>query len=192
MSHWKSVASARFPALFEPDPSLPRALERALPGYAGFWSAATATFFLAVVAAVAALAWKEPVFRKPLWRALALVGILLALAPGGAHSAGEFAAAFLPEVLMAGWLAFCVFGLLKDHAAAWVLFGALYFGGMRAAELLSQPAAQDRAAGWSVVVLVVLAAAALLAGRRHPGASGVPVLVATEPALPPPPAFGEP
>lgn len=188
LSRWKSVASARFPALFEADPSLPQALERALPGYAGFWSAATATFFLAVVAAVAALAWKEPAFRKPFWRALAVVGILLALAPGGARSAAEFAAEFLPEVLMAGWLAFCVFGLLKDHAAAWVMFGALYFGGMRAAELLSQPAAQDRAAGWSVVVLVILAAAALLAGRREPAeSSGVPVLVPVEPAPPPPP-----
>ncbi len=88
---------------------------------------------------------------------------------------------------MAGWLGFCVFALLKDHAAAWVLFGALYFGGMRAAELLAQPAAQDRAAGWSVAILVILAAAALLAGRRSPATSGVPVPVPIEPDLPPPP-----
>jgi hypothetical protein len=193
LARWTSVASARFPALFDPDPSLPQSLERTLPGYAGFWSAANATFLLAVVAAVAALAWKEPTFRKPFWRVLAFLAILLALAPGGARSPGEFAAAFLPEVVMAGWLAFCVFGLLKDHAAAWVLFGALYFGGMRAVELLSQPAAQDRAAGWSVAVLVVLAATTLLVGRREPQASTVPVLVPTEPALPPAPrALEEP
>jgi len=193
LARWSSVASARFPALFDPDPSLPRALERTLPGYAGFWSAATATFFLAAIAAVAALSWREPSFRKPFWRVLAFVAVLLALAPGGARSAGEFAAAFLPEVVMAGWLAFCVFGLLKDHAAAWVLFGSLSFGGMRAAELFTQPAAQDRAAGWSVAVLVILAAAALLAGRREPEAPAVPVLVPTEPALAPPPrALEEP
>jgi hypothetical protein len=114
--------------------------------------------------------------------------VLFALAPGGARSAAEFAAAFLPEVLMAGWLAFCMFGLLRDHAAAWVLFGAIYFGGMRAVELLAQPAAQDRAAGWSVVVLVVLAAVALLAGRRPAEALAVPVLVPEEPPLSPPPA----
>jgi membrane protease YdiL (CAAX protease family) len=187
LARWTAVASSRFPALFEPDPTLPRALERALPGYAGFWSAATATFFLAVVAAVAALAWSQPTFRKPLWRVLAFAAILLALAPNGARSAGEFAAAFLPEVVMAAWLAFCIFGLLKDHAAAWVMFGALYFGGSRAAELLSQPAAQDRAAGGMVAVLVLLAAAVLLAGRRERDLSVLPGRAAAEPVLPPPP-----
>jgi hypothetical protein len=65
---------------------------------------------------------------------------------------------------------------------------------MRAVELLAQPAAQNRAAGWSVVVLVVIAAAALLAGRRGPATAGVPVLVPIEPASPPPSlrAFDEP
>ncbi len=186
---WTSVASARFPALFDPDPSLPHALERALPGFGGFWSASTATFLLAVLAAVAALAWREPTFRRPAWRVLAVLAVLLALAPGGARSAGEFLAAFLPEVLTAGWLAFCVFGLLKDHAAAWILFGALFFGGNRAVELLSQPAAQDRAAGWSVVILVILGAVALLAGRREPRDAEMAVVIPSpEPALPPPPA----
>jgi MFS family permease len=187
LARWRSVASARYPALFEPDPSLPGSLERALPGFAGFWSASTATFFLAVIAAVAALAWKETAFRQTAWRVVAFAAILLALAPGGSRSAAEFAAAFLPEALMAAWLAFCVFGLLKDHAAAWVLFGAIYFGGMRAAELLGQSAAQDRAAGWSVVVLVVLAAVALLAGRRQAPASMTPAVVPWEPAVPEPP-----
>jgi hypothetical protein len=157
--------------LFEPDPTLPRSLERLLPGYAGFWSAATATFSLAVVAAAVALAARQPTFRKPAWRALAVATVLLALAPIGAHSAGEFAAGYLPEIAMAAWLGFVAFGLLQDHAAAWVLFGALYFGGVRSAELFSQPAAADRSAGWAVVVLVVLASAALLAGRRQPAAT---------------------
>jgi len=163
---WAAVAASRFPALFDLDPSLPPALERLLPGYAGFWSAATATFSLAVVAATIALAERTSTARQPLWRVIALGGLLLALVPTGARSAGEFLAAFLPEVVVAGWLAFCAFGLLKGHAAAWVFFGVLYFGGMRAAELLSQPAAPDRSAGWTVMVLCVLAAAILVAGRR--------------------------
>jgi hypothetical protein len=184
LARWVAVVSSRFPALFEPDPSLPRALERMLPGYAGFWSAATATFSLAVVAATIALAGRTPTSRNPLWRGFALVALLIALAPIGARTAGEFAAAYIPEVLMTAWLAFVAFGLLRDHAAAWVLFGALYFGGLRAAELLSQPAPQDRSAGWAVVVLVVLAAAALLAGHR-----ARPVPVAVE-ALAPEPLGG--
>ena len=67
LARWTSVASARFPALFDPDPSLPRALERALPGFAGFWSAATGTFVLAVIAAVAALGtiWCHGLAVKP-------------------------------------------------------------------------------------------------------------------------------
>jgi hypothetical protein len=156
--------------LFEPDPSLPRSLERLLPGYAGFWAAATATFSLAVVAATIALATRQPTFRKPAWKALVVAAILIALAPIGAHSAGEFAAEYIPEIAMAAWLGFVAFGLLQDHAAAWVLFGAVYFGGVRSAELFSQPAPADRSAGWAVVVLVVLASAALLAGRRRPAA----------------------
>ncbi len=190
LARWAAVASSRFPALFEPDPTLPRALERLLPGYAGFWSAANATFSFAAVAATAALAWREPAFRKPVWRALALAAISLSLAPVGARSAGEFAAAFAPEVLTAAWLAFVAFGLLKDHAAAWVFFGALHFGSLRAAELLAQPAAADRSAGWTVVLLVALGAVALVAGRRERMAAAPPQGVTLEPApLPPGPAI---
>jgi hypothetical protein len=91
---------------------------------------------------------------------------------------------------MAAWLAFCVFGLLKDHAAAWVLFGALYFGGFRAVELLVQPAAPDRVAGWTVAVLVILASAALLAGRRERVAAA-PETVLSEPTAPLPSSLAE-
>ncbi|HEY6066915.1 MAG TPA: lysostaphin resistance A-like protein [Thermoanaerobaculia bacterium] len=168
LSHWISVAASRFPALFEIDASLPASLERWFPGYSGFWSAATSTFSLAVIAATIALASRRPTARQRPWRFLFLGAVLFALVPIGARSAGEFAAAFLPEVLTAAWLAFVAFGLLKDHAAAWVLFGALSLGGNRAAELLGQPAPPDRVAGWTVVVVVALAAGALLAGRREP------------------------
>jgi membrane protease YdiL (CAAX protease family) len=187
LARWIAVASSRLPSLFEPDPTLPHSLERWLPGYAGFWSAATAAFSLAAVAATIALAARTHTARQPLWRALAVAGVLLALAPTGARSVGEFAAAWIPEILMAAWLAFVAFGLLKDHAAAWVFFGALYFGGLRAGELLVQPAPPDRAAGWTVIVLVLLAAAALVAGRRQrPEAAAAEVLV-TKPVVPLPP-----
>lgn len=116
---------------------------------------------------------------------MAFGGILLALAPTGARSVGEFLAAFLPEVVVAAWLAFCAFGLLKDHVAAWVFFGVLYFGGMRAAELLSQPAPPDRFAGWMVLVLCVLAAATLVAGRRDT-TDPLPVTIDAAPPIPPP------
>jgi Type II CAAX prenyl endopeptidase Rce1-like len=167
LARWISVAASRFPSLFEIDPTLPRPLERWLPGYAGFWSAATATFALAVIAAAVALATRTPTAQQRPWRVLFLGALVLALVPVGARSGGEFAAAFLPEIVTAGWVGFVAFGLLKDHAAAWVLFGGLYFGGNRAAELLGQPAPPDRAAGWAVVVLVLLAAGILLAGRRQ-------------------------
>ncbi|HZI66459.1 MAG TPA: CPBP family intramembrane glutamic endopeptidase, partial [Thermoanaerobaculia bacterium] len=192
LTRWAAVAASRFPALFELDPSIPSALERLLPGYAGFWSAATATFLLAAVAATIALARRTATASQPLWRVLALGALLLTLVPTGARSTGEFLAAFLPEVVVAGWLAFCAFGLLKDHAAAWVLFGALYFGGMRAAELLSQPAPPDRAAGWTVLVLCALAAAALLAGRRDRASDERAGLADFEPAAPLPAPSGEP
>jgi hypothetical protein len=167
LARWVAVASSRFPDLFDPDPTLPSALERALPGYAGFWSAATSTFTLGVAAAAVALAARQPAFRKPLWRVLGAAAVIVALVPTGARSVGEFTASFLPDVLLVAWVAFCAFGLLRDHAAAWAIFGALAFGGMRAAELLAQPAPPDRFAGWTVAVLCVLAATALLAGRRE-------------------------
>jgi hypothetical protein len=188
LARWVAVASSRYPSLFEPDPTLPRSLERWLPGYAGFWSVATAAFSLAAVAATVTLAARTRTAREPLWRALAVVAVLLALAPIGARSAGEFAAAWIPEILLAAWFAFVAFGLLKDHAAAWVFFGALYFGGLRAGELLVQPAQQDRAAGWTVALLVLIAAAVLVAGRRQ---RPEPLLAAgpvPEPIVPPPPA----
>ncbi|HLN92757.1 MAG TPA: hypothetical protein VK389_02770, partial [Thermoanaerobaculia bacterium] len=93
----------------------------------------------------------------------------------------------IPEILMVAWLAFVAFGLLKDHAAAWVLFGALYFGGLRAGELLVQPAPPDRAAGWTVIVLVLLAAAALVAGRRQRPEAAAAEVLGPEPVVPLPP-----
>jgi hypothetical protein len=181
LARWVAVASSRFPDLFDPDPTLPSALERALPGYAGFWSAATSTFTLGVAAAAMALATRQPGFRKPVWRLLGAAAVIHARVPTGARSLPELAASFLPEVLLAAWVAFCAFSLLRDHAAAWVIFGALAFGGMRAAELLAQPAPPDRVAGWTVAVLCLLAATALLAGRREEARAVASPVVEPEP-----------
>jgi hypothetical protein len=64
---------------------------------------------------------------------------------------------------------------------------------MRAAELLSQPAAPDRSAGWTVLVLCVLGAAALVAGRRGNAARDLRAApVEIEPATPLPTPADEP
>ena len=73
---------------------------------------------------------------------------------------------FLPAVLIAGWMGVVAFALLKDHAAAWVFFGAIAFGGARTASMLAQPAASDQMAGWVGVALIVLAVAGLLLKLR--------------------------
>ena len=57
--------------------------------------------------------------------------------------------------------------LLRDHAAAWALFGLFAFGGRDALWLLIQPASADKAAGITAVVLLAAAAIGVLAGRRE-------------------------
>jgi hypothetical protein len=65
-------------------------------------------------------------------------------------------------------MAFCAFRLLSDSPAAWLLFGALAFGGASAADLLSQPAAADKALGWASLVLLALGVLLLLRRERRP------------------------
>jgi hypothetical protein len=71
----------------------------------------------------------------------------------------------VPLVALAA-IAAVVFGLLKDHVGAWVLFGVFVFGGRASVALLEQPAGADFVSGAVGLVLVVLAAGAFLAGRR--------------------------
>ena len=97
---------------------------------------------------------------------LAVLAVFFALVPASFHSMPEFLASFVPPLLMLASLTAAAFWLLKDHVAAWVLFGVLTFGGRAAAALLVQPARADRFSGWMGLLLVLLAAAALLAGRR--------------------------
>jgi hypothetical protein len=147
-------------------PSVPSSLETAVPGFAVLWTAARLTVALAAIAAALSLAAGQPLFRRPAGRLLAALLVLVVLLPGSPRSAGELAAGYLPALAAAAWLAVCIL-LLRDDVCAWVLFGALTFGGRAAAELLVQPATSDRAAGWIGLLLTAGAAGALCAGRRR-------------------------
>jgi len=167
LGRWMALLAARFPAFDVPSPALPSALEKAVPGFAVLASAAFSTLILASAAAVVAIAAPQPFFRKPAARAAALAGLVLVLLPTSLHSATEFALDLLPPLAAAAWLAAVGFLLLKDHVAAWVLFGALAFGGRAAAALLGQTAQADRMSGWLAVALIAAAVGWLLAGRRE-------------------------
>jgi hypothetical protein len=159
--------AARFPAAFSFDPSLPGSLETAIPAIGPPWAAVRSTIGLAAVVAVLALALRHPFFQKPLGRWLGILMALVAVIPTSFHSSPEFLASFGTPVVVIAYLAAMTCFLLKDHVGAWVLFGAFAFGGRAAAALLSQPAAEDQAAGGFGVALVVIGAIALLAGRRQ-------------------------
>ena len=127
-----------------------------------------------MLAATAALAWNSSFFRSTAGRVLGFAALALALVPSDLHSPGQFAFEYATGLLAAGWVAVCAFGLLRDHAAAWALFGVFTFGGRGVIELLAQTAPADRAAGgWALVGLAV-AAAALLAGRRERAIAAAP------------------
>ncbi|MGE5275753.1 MAG: type II CAAX prenyl endopeptidase Rce1 family protein [Acidobacteriota bacterium] len=184
LAHVSALAATRYPALFDPDPFLPGSLAAAIPAFATFFSAARGTFLVAVVAGVAAMAARQEFFRKPLGAALGLGALLLAALPARFAAPGEFLASYLPDAAALLWLGFCAFFLLADHAAAWVLFGALAFGGPLVADLLSQGAAQDRAQGWGALALIAAAVVLLLAGRRREGSSAeAPAAVSSLPPV---------
>ncbi|MGH9363829.1 MAG: hypothetical protein ACRD1B_00995 [Thermoanaerobaculia bacterium] len=167
LAHWKEVLSGRFPLFFGPDPSLPSALDRTLPSLAVFDSVAVRTLLFASVASVAAMVAREAWWRRPAARVLAVLGLVFALGPASLRSGGEFAAQLLPALVTIGWLALSAFLLLRDHVAAWVLFGVVAYGGPAVAELVAQGSPEDRAAGWGALLLILLAAVLLLSGRRR-------------------------
>ena len=160
------MISSRVASLYDPDPSLPSSLQYAIPGIDVLWAAGRGGFALAAMAAAAVLAWKSAFFRTAAGRTLGILAVLVAMLPSSVHSAGEFVSEYVPGLLIVLWLAVASFGLLRDHAAAWALFGLLAFGGRAAIELLAQPAPADQTAGGLALVLLVLAGAALLGGRR--------------------------
>ena len=166
LGRWAALASARFPALDVPDPSLPSALEKAVPGFSALATAALGTGALAAAAAVVAIASRDPFLRRGPVRAAVAAGLLIVLFPSRFHSIGELGLEVIPAAAAMAWLFGAAFLLLKDHVAAWVLFGSLAFGGRACVALLSQTAAPDRASGWLGAVLLAVTAAVLLAGRR--------------------------
>lgn len=175
LAHWIHVVAARAPALYEPDPALPSSLATAIPGVEVVWAAARGAFVAAMAAAAAAIAWRSPFFRTRLGRALAVAAVLVALMPSELRSAPEFVFDLATGILFAGWAAVCAFGLLRDHAAAWALFGILAFGGRGAIDLLGQPAAADRGAGAVAVALLAAAGFVLFSSRRAaPPPAGLP------------------
>ncbi len=166
LSHWFHVVSSRVPALYDPDPTLPGSLNNAVPAVDAVWAAARGAFGLAAVAAVVTLGWRSTFFRSTAGRALGVLAIAVVLLPGQLRNAPEFTMELVSALLAAAWIAVCAFALLRDHAAAWALFGLLALGGRTAAELLVQPAAYDVAQGGLALILLVLFGLALLAGRR--------------------------
>ena len=166
LSRWFHVVSSRVPALYDPDPSLPASLGNAVPAVDVVWAAARGAFGLAAVAAVAALAWRSTFFQTTAGRALGFLALVVVMLPSELRSPPEFTMEFLSGLLAAAWIAVCAFGLLRDHAAAWALFGFLSFGGRAAVDLLAQPAAADRAQGGLALALLVLFGLVLVAGKR--------------------------
>ncbi len=112
---------------------------------------------------------------------LALVAVILACVPTSFHSGTEVFAITVSGVLTAAWLLTAAFFLLRDHAAAWVFFGAFASGVPAALRLLSEPATADRIAGASALVLLAVALAALLGGSTRR-----PALEPSAPAAPEP------
>ncbi|HWZ86857.1 MAG TPA: CPBP family glutamic-type intramembrane protease, partial [Thermoanaerobaculia bacterium] len=172
LARWFHVLGSRVPALYDPDPALPGSLASAVPAVDVVWGAARGTFGMAALAAGAALAWSSAFFRTTAGRALGVLAFILVLVPSDLHSPAEFVFEFATALLAAGFIAVCAFGLLRDHPAAWALFGLFTFGARGAIQLLGQPAASDQAAGGLAVLLVVLSGLVLLAGRRE--AASVP------------------
>src|SRR5262249_52365314 len=158
IARWARVIFSRVPSLYEPDPSLPGSLESKFPAVDVLWNTARGTFLLAAIAAAAALALKGRFFRSAVGRALGIAALLVALLPSGSHSVAEFASAALPTLLAAAWLAASAALLLRDHAAAWLIFGILSLGLRDAMDLAGQPAAANRVSGAIAVLLLVGAA----------------------------------
>src|SRR5262249_23014517 len=159
----------------------PAPLETAVPALAVLWSSLRWVLLAGAVASAIALGAREPFFRKGAGKALIVIWLILVIAPSSFHSAPAFFGELVPEFLTAAWLAFVAFGILRNHVAAWVLFGLFISAGPAVVKLLEQPAPADRAAGWMSLALVIIAAAGLLMGSRRQPAVREPLPV--EPPL---------
>ena len=188
ISRWSGVLSRAVPALFHPDPSLPAALDRALPAIPVLSAATIATFSVAAAAAAAALGSREPSFRKWAVRFAFGAALVIALLPSAPRSGTELAGELARSLVLLVWFGLSAFVLLRDHVAAWVLYGAAAFGLPAAARMLSEPAPPDRLAGALGLLLVAAAVAALIGTRRRepslpaPGRRAAPMAEAPVPA----------
>jgi Type II CAAX prenyl endopeptidase Rce1-like len=166
LRHLEGLCATRFPAAFGVDLALPDSLGTFLPALSVLWSGAWHLLLLAGAAGAAALALRTSrAGKRPLAFGGALMLAILAL-PTGAHGAAQLFGPFLLTVLTLSWAIFSVAGLLRDHGAAWVAFGALALVGSAAWDLLSQAAGPDRVQGAIALVVGLAAAAAMIAGRR--------------------------
>jgi hypothetical protein len=162
-----ALVERSLPALYHPNPALPSELESAFPALTALSSGAFGLVAAAAAAAVVALASREASFSTASARVALAAAFVVALIPSSPRSPLDFGWRFSTSVLLAGWLAVSAFVLLRDHVAAWVIFGALAFGGAAALRLLVQPAPPDAAAGWIGLILVAAAAAALIRSPRR-------------------------
>jgi hypothetical protein len=81
LARWARVIFSRVPSLYEPDPSLPGSLETKFPSIDVLWSTGRGIFFLAALAAVAALALRGRFFQTTLGRLAGAAAVLVALLP---------------------------------------------------------------------------------------------------------------
>jgi hypothetical protein len=181
LERWARLVYERVPDLIEIHPTLPQSLETAVPAIAVLWSSLRWVLLAGAVASAIALGGRERFFRKGSGKALIAIWLVLVLAPSTFHSGPVFFGELVPDLLTAAWLAFVAFGILRDHVAAWVLFGVFASAGPAVVKLLEQPAPTDKAAGWMSLALVIIAVAGLLMGNRRQPAVTEPVPV--EPAL---------
>jgi hypothetical protein len=177
LERWARLISERVPDLIEIHPALPPALETAVPALAVLWTSLRWVLLAGAVASAIALGARESFFRKGAGKALIVIWLVLVIAPSSFHSAPAFFGELVPDLLTAAWVAFVAFGILRNHVAAWVLFGVLVSAGPAISKLLAQPAPADRAAGWMSLALVIIALAGLLMGGRRQPAVTEPVPV---------------
>jgi hypothetical protein len=161
------ILADRFPAAFEVQGFLPASLEFYSAGYEACFSGAQRLLVLAGAAAAACLVLREPRFARPRYRWVAAALAVILIVPTDAKTVGEMIGPFVVSFLALGWTVIAIL-LLRDHAAAWVLYGACAVAAGGAMGLLRQPLPDDRLQGVLAVALAAMVAVALTAGRRRP------------------------
>jgi hypothetical protein len=105
---------------------------------------------------------------------MGIAALAVAALPWSLSTPAAFVADYVPSILGAAWLAASAFLLLRDHAAAWVLYASSRSVAGERVELIAQPASPDRAAGGFAVLLLAAAGVAMLAAPGPRGAGARP------------------